>query len=399
MNFKSLNKKEYHIASLFVLVGMLQTFALFQGDNAGLYNSTIGNMANYLQLLFSIVALFFMSYSKNRDNVALLIFSAFMAWFFDFAHTDDSVSVFSILTTLTLLVYLISNSEIKRASYILLRYVMIAMSFCGILSCISFAFSVFLPFSLVDYYTGEHGDLYANFGVSYILVRMNDTFRLCGMFNEPGLMGTMGALTVIADKMKLNKGNIIIVIASFLTFSVAFFILITFYILAKGIIERNKKIILITPVLILSFLFLSQIEFENSNLSHFFNRFSFEDGNFAADTRVHDELQLLWNKVCSDSNLLWFGMGKIPSTGSSSYKITIVKHGLIGFSLIFLPMIVGCLKLIKQNKNSILLVLSFILSIYQRPLVFNMFYFVILVGGITYINSQVSVELDNKNYQ
>ncbi len=395
MNNESLNKKDICIASLFVLIGILQTFALFQSDNAGLYNSAFGNMGNYLQLLFCAVAFFLMNTKSNRDNIGLLILSAFMAWSFEFLHTDDNVSIFSILTTLTLIVYLLSSSTVKVASFILLRYVMIAMSFCGIIACISFAFSVFLPFNLVDYYTGENGDLYANFGVSYILVRLNETFRLCGLFNEPGLMGTMGALTVIADKMKMNKGNIIIIIASFLTFSVAFFVLVTFYVLAKGLLERNMKIICIAFIIIISLLYLTQVEFENSNLSHLFSRFSFEDGKFIADTRVHDSFQIMWNKVCSDSNLLWFGMGKIPSTGSSSYKIIIVKHGLIGFFMIFFPMVFGCLKLIRHNTSSILLVLSFILSIYQRPLIFNMLYFVILVGGITYINSQTIVESEN----
>ena len=61
----------------------------------------------------------------------------------------------------------------------------------------------------------------------------------------------------------------------------------------------------------------------------------------------------------------------------SSYKRYIVYYGLLLSLLIFIPLFFSTMSLCKKNKWAYILVLCFFASIYQRPLVFDLIYFVI----------------------
>jgi len=98
-----------------------------------------------------------------------------------------------------------------------------------------------------------------------------------------------------------------------------------------------------------------------------------------------------------NSNLLFkmFGFGKGAKnvnpymSGSSSYLDMIYNFGYIGFGLmIFTIVYLYCdfrfIRLVKRWQELILLIL-FIVSMYQRPGIYFPYYFIVLFGGQAYM--------------
>ena len=68
------------------------------------------------------------------------------------------------------------------------------------------------------------GSVILNYTLDYPL------FRLCGMFDEPGIVGTISALLLAADRVDLSKPtNLLLLLAGIMSLSLAFVVILTIY--------------------------------------------------------------------------------------------------------------------------------------------------------------------------
>lgn len=222
-----------------------------------------------------------------------------------------------------------------------------------------------------------------------------DTPRLCGIFNEPGVIGTIAALLLVGDGLKLknNIKNIIILTAGILSFSLAFFILMTTAYILKNITVKPKKIIIFIFTLVACLFLITTYGVKNELLNKYiFSRLEIQNGDISGNNRTTDSFDYTYNNFLKNGNLkdLCFGKGTDAANNnvwmveSSSYKKLIYDFGIIGslYSLIYILSIIP-IKYKKTTKDMIIFVLIFIFSVYQRPYIMNLQFMVILLGGIS----------------
>lgn len=381
----------------FVVICILQSFA-FAESNSPFYNSHIGWTYNYIIVLILLYIYVFNNKYVKISNVAILLSLCFsIEWVLEYFHSYGNMSVFSMLYQLVLISFCIFNEQIQAYVYKSFYWIMVLMSIAGII-----AFTLYLsnigPFSMEDFYdpsvVGVH--YYANYILSYLFVPSIGFVRICGLFNEPGLFGTLGAMILIVERMKITKCNSLIFIACLLSFSMAFYVLIFFYLLFTIVVKRNIKLLVYVFILIGILIYCIFNYLDADNFDFFLNRFVYDDGHFAGDLRASNELDMYWEKVSKSVEYSIFGLGEyLPPTGSSSYKILIIRHGYFGVSLILLPLLYSMLLLSKKDRDIAILCVLFIMSIYQRPQIFNIVYFVILIGGIRHIKQNKANKKNN----
>lgn len=338
------NKSVRNVAIGFIIISILQSFAFAQSNNT-LYNKSIGWIYHFI-----IVGIIIYVLVSNKEKKGLLFdssriflaFSFWASWFLTFIHSYGQLNLFSILQPIVLSVFIFSRKEVFRECYSIFHTIFFCLSIYGVTFFVLYVFNVLSPYSIVDFYEEENA-YYINYVFAYFV--QPGLPRLCGMYNEPGLFGTLGALLLVSERMRMNFKNIIILVACLLTFSVAFMVLITLYLLFQAIINKNIKTAFFFILLVLALGYASTMDFGDSELHGFFGRFVFEDGVMSGDRRMKLENMYLWERVINDPQKLWFGYGSFhPDTKVASYKRYIMLHGIVGTVIIFLPMLIGPLK-------------------------------------------------------
>lgn len=252
--------------------------------------------------------------------------------------------------------------------------------------------------------TGQSYELYM--GVAVMLRNAGGELpRLCGLFREPGFVGTIGALYLLGDKITLKKWyNVVILIASVLTFSVAFYIIFVLGFLMKIVVSATTPKKLISGIIAIALVVSAYLVFMNisirpsSPFAELQSRLEFTEDGLAGDNRMEDEYSVAayesWLK--SDIKTILLGYGKdnrvIPGTNisiwqkASSYKEYIFNYGVLSLVIMiatFLATVLTKYRGVKgiNKRHIIVLLLLFILSIYQRYGVCRFFYLCVLFGG------------------
>ena len=281
---------------------------------------------------------------------------------------------------------------IKANVYRKYRQWIILMCGGGILAYMSFVLNLGLPYTRVDYYSINVSAYYVDYIFSILCLGIFD-IRLCGLFNEPGYLGTIVALILIIEDCNLKKvGNVIMLLAGVLTFSLAFYVLLIIYFLMR-MIKNVTTVIITVCAFALIFNYIQNTQFEDPQVQYLVNRFKFDKttGEMSGDNRTSYDFELAYQRMIDDGDLL-LGKGSDSMEGkftaTSSYKALIYKHGLIGFIVIVGSMFIASYPIAKRNREALIFLLCFFVSIYQRPNVFTLVYFCLLFGGLAYLKEK-----------
>lgn len=355
-----------------------------------------------LYLYFILVCLFVAVFSSVSKHAKLTVGIAAPFIYFSLTtfHTNlglSSAGVFdAFYSGLRLIAFFFLTYKGQERVFELFRRFLIIVSVLGIIVFFAHVLSIPLPHRNVEYYTDSIHASYIDYYFGILFSELG-AVRLCGLFNEPGAFGTFLALTLCAEKYDFKKkGNLILFIAGCCAFSVAFFIITAVHFILRT--YQNKKVMIPLLLVVLFILFvLPQMQFENPIIQMFVSRFVFEDGMFTGDNRSSDFIDQTVSEVLSGSNSLW-GMGKgylsfiNYESGASTYKTMLIDYGILGFLLIYGSLFVTALKQCRKNPWAINLLICFMLSVYQRPNVYTLVYFVILFGGIQHAITKTSCQ-------
>lgn len=220
-----------------------------------------------------------------------------------------------------------------------------------------------------------------------------DGMRLCGLFNEPGYFGTMLALAIVSENFNIKKPRVVIMlVAGFFTFSVAFFVTLVAFLIFRNC---NRPLYLFVFVIALYFFFevLPTLHFEDRMLDILVQRVSIENGSLAGDNRDYIDTTMLMNDF-NNSNDIVFGRGFGATKGLGvSFKMIIVQLGYVGVFLTYGLLFFAGWKYSKNNWIAISFLLCFAINVYQRTNIFSMNYLVVLFGGLLYIEQSVNNKL------
>lgn len=234
-------------------------------------------------------------------------------------------------------------------------------------------------------------------GVSYqqypLAVFMTQTFvdaellpRLCALYDEPGVVGTISGLLLVGSKMRLSWKSVLLLLGGVFSLSYAFIAIIMIYAFIK-----SRKAALIGVVLIIGLgIFAASLDEDNIANKYFFNRLTSGETMLSVDNRSNVAADEAFDSQRGDAVRLLFGYGKgafisnYERAQTATWKSLAYDYGFIGFFAIVITFVFYAMR-ISKKRDAVLLLAIFLLSIYQRPFVFTLNYFICLFGGIAYI--------------
>jgi len=228
--------------------------------------------------------------------------------------------------------------------------------------------------------TGRYYNVYPLLVGEFVI----DGIRFASIFDEPGFLGTILAFILVIEEFRLFRlQNLVFFISGIFTFSIAFYIICA---IGLGYMFRKKlKTFLPIFILIIIIGFFLYNKFQPHFEIFIVNRMMIDDSyTLIGDNRggVKENIDM-FNDIYKSSNFL-FGRGISEAEdlnkinyriGSSSWGRILVENGLV-FFIYLLALFYFYTKY--KNKNYIFLFL-FILSLYQRPQIFNSLFIMLFI--------------------
>ncbi|MGN0033243.1 MAG: hypothetical protein ACI358_05650 [Candidatus Limimorpha sp.] len=218
--------------------------------------------------------------------------------------------------------------------------------------------------------------------------------RFHSIYDEPGFIGTLCGLMLIAERMNLQKrSNYILLLGGLISLSFYFYVAMIFGFVVFSTKLKKKWIYL---ALLLCFILVSyNNEFMYNTI---WSRFEYdaETGKFVGDNRNSKVVDNVYESLLG-TPLFYTGLGSaatVEYVGSASLKLIILKHGFIFVSLNLLGYLMLAIRQITNRKDLFFFFVFFVLTLYQRPGFYNtasifMYVMVINIFGI--------VDVENKN--
>ena len=395
MKIENITTGDKVIGGAFSVIAIIYSLAILHSDTTLSYPAIVKIcvIIKYACLFLLLFASFsFMP--KIRISGIFLLLSLAIYFCFNFCYRyKDGLDFTSINIFISLVFFSGMSAKSRLFSFYLFRKFLVVSCLLGIIIYVCHIFSINIPHKIVPYYDKIHAT-YFDYGLAYVV---SDTFsvRLCGLFNEPGYLGTINALCLIVDGLNLRRlSNVFLLLAGFLTLSLSFFLLLI--IGALIILIKNKILLVITFIsILLSFAILIYYADSIPLLDLFINKhFSVVDGVVTGNNRstqiIEDSFSQLFN---SDKLLFGYGVGYskyLDPISSSSYKLYFLDYGLIGTMLIFIPLLFSVkMQGVINSRYYWTFIICYLLNIYQRPWIIACNYLLILFGGINHIKYKV----------
>lgn len=316
-------------------------------------------------MIITLIAIF--NFSKEKNNK--LIFTLFI---FAYVWASFFVDSSPLITVLNFAAF--AFIPLIKKSLMLDTYIYFKKIFCItlILSIVNYVISLIginINLGILQYNNGPEVVSFIKqpFYIQYIEKRAALP-RFNGIFDEPGVIGTICGLMLICEKMKFNNiYNRILLIGGILSLSFYFFIALFYgmFLFSKLSKKQVKSIVVLSLFVLISY-HIPQI------YDTIWYRFEWDvdKGSFAGDNRQNQIFMDFWNSI-KGTPFIITGVGtKIANEyigSSASILVVIAKHGLLFVVPIISAFTIMVKREIKGKKNLILFILFLILTLYQRP--------------------------------
>lgn len=379
------------VTCLFAPMLVFNGWALIATDST-MYSPLLA-MVNKLYTYFCVAAAMGLFLWKREMLIELkflyLLIPPVAYWLMYYFNRFDPDLPANITSIVVISLFLLLNREIKGDLFRFYRKFLVVTSVIALVAYVLYWLGADSLFQRIGYYSGNPDEQYVSYGLGFFYWNPYE-FRICGHYNEPGFFGTVAALVLCADDLDFKKiGNWFLFAAGCLTMSLAFFVIVLVYFVLKflAMAVKNPKLwIVVAAVLLFYFFVLPRIRTGNYTIDTFLQRFVIVDGRLLGDNRTTDAFDALYNQFWqSDKTLFGYGDGYVVAQNVGQvliYKIYVIEFGIVGFLLIFGMLILNAVIYSKWNLSALFLTAVYALSIYQRPNVIRLIYFVILFGGI-----------------
>ena len=367
--------------------------------NSGAYIFWGKNIVFYLNIIVIFYALYnfnFKCFTKNF--ILIVIFSIAFLW----------VSIkqeYSFLATLfyTLLPLYLSVDIVKRET-VFLKFINNVLPFLLFLSIISYLLVSFKIINIPSFSVPAINELKKHDYVSYVFfLTPNDGLPVFGrfysFFDEPGVIGTLSAIILFYRSNQMTKKVFLIYIVSGILSLSFFFFGVLIYMMMIGKLNRFLKKNQRSLILIIIFVIFLFALFPNDFIQErILNRFHFTEGAFVGDNRVSSSFKYdFWNYFIYSKDLY---LGANDVYGYAVGGASILRDVYL-FGLLINVFIVSCYTIFfyKYRKSAFDFaanIILYFLFIYQRPYMFNIFYFLLFTTFIEFsYQNNIKTRLNN----
>ncbi len=347
-------------------------------------------------LLIAEYAISLFLYRSGRIKRILFLTALWPVLYWIYIHIwSFEIESLAITSPIIVFIFAIQNDTIKRIVFVLFKKLLIITSLIGIICYLSYVFGLGIPYTIAPYYDGRPYQNYVNyFNISFLYIN-SSSIRVCGIFNEPGWLGTTIGLLLCYEKFEMRKvSNWILLVAGLMTYSLAFVILFVVGFIIRNIAEIKKWIaiaICLGGILVV----LPNINTDNPQLNKLIARLEFTSSGLKGNNRSSSTVDELLSETMSSKRFM-FGYGDGYAeyyNGLKEYKqvLTIktelINLGLVGTMLLYIVPFFFFWKLSHKNKKAMVFVICFWISLYQRPWLYIVSNYMLLLSIIPYIQA------------
>jgi len=220
-------------------------------------------------LMIALTGLVYLCPMKVERQMLILSLWVFAeAVFIIFAGGFHHIFSFEWLLYSSVICFLLVSKELKIKTYRLFYNLFVISLIIPIIIYVLLQFGIPVPYmelqspeSIKEYY----GIYYKIYPFASQWDHMNSSsyygLRMCGIYNEPGVIGTFSALLLGIEKYKMKGDwkNKILFLAGILSFSLAFYALTVIFFLCQFISLKKKNIIIVFILLFVYFAAMSQL--------------------------------------------------------------------------------------------------------------------------------------------
>jgi len=356
-------------------------------------------------LSYASIAIFiFFALRENHivqvnDIIIIIFMIAFYAQTCLLAYKNTKYFSVQLIATIFSVIALCALKQNER-DYILKNIIVlfIVFSLPSIVYFLLTVIGIHLPHSILfspSIGKSSLGMYYLHFPLGLVI---NDTVHYqlqpCGMFDEPGVIGTYAGLlfSITAKNKALKKSNIILFLIGFFSTSLAFYVILIIYgfvrLIQKGMIKFSVLLI----VCVVAYLVFMKIDFNNPQITLIQSRLEITQHGLSGDNRTDPSFDYAFNEFVNDGGYpLVFGNGhgsvrENPMMSGYSWKNIVYEYGILGVSTLILILIMLYFRVCNTTDKKIAalpFLTVFLASIYQRPYIFTPFYMTVFVCGIS----------------
>jgi len=207
-----------------------------------------------------------------------------------------------------------------------------------------------------------------------------DSFRFCGYFDEPGVIGNISGVLLIVNRCNMRDWRSwVLLISGIFSFSLFFYGLVALYIFLFGS-KMAKIVLLLVIAMAVAFLVTSDNVFNQLIIA----RLEMDNnGEMAGASRTIASFDVFWKKFL-DSNMLWFGYGHrysalVVDPGGQSFKHLIVDYGIIMFIIYICAFLFYYMSYHVKKKHLMFLMMIMFSVLYQRPFILSCLYLSLMI--------------------
>lgn len=291
--------------------------------------------------------------------------------------------------SLVIMLFLLSKAELL-AVYKKYEKILAIILVPGIFIFVLHVIGIRLPYEFIRPSANrEIYQYYYNYFGNLVMYEDMRKIRLCSIFNEPGVVGTSCGLLLSADGYNIKKKweNRVFFVAGLLSLSAAFYLItiiyfILYYLVINRDVHKAVLLMLITPTI-------GIINFVIAKLSDTYRVLIYEKIWRLLSTGESNRKSVrLENAVIhmfdSLRFLVGYGTGShVDISRTSSILRVIYNNGLIGLGIFSLFLVFAYLSEARHGgKKCVAFFLVYIISLYQRPYMMELFAVLILIGGL-----------------
>lgn len=345
-----------------------------------------------------------MLYRKLSNSIRLITLGIFVLVFFleiemnlmGYSNTY-SFNLYEGKFILALIVLLICEEEDKKLIFEYALKIFAIVTLPSVLYFLLRNVGVHIPNTVLN---SEHelksirGVYYEHYPLGLIAISPGTLPRLCGIFDEPGVVGTLSAIFIATGYDKISKKwALVLLIEGIFSCSVAFYLLFVAYVITRAFFSGFIKFASVALLLFIGVIWFVNTSFQNEFLNGIQGRIDLSSMYLFTDNRTSSGFDSVFEQFVQRGGYpLWFGYGRgavasnASMSSSFSYKCLFYDYGIIG-TLMYLGFF--ALNAIKEkiSKKCIPFLVVFAISIYQRPYVFNLQYVTIFVTALCFIKA------------
>ncbi len=310
--------------------------------------------------------------SKGQHTKAILLLLC-LAYAWAVIVVDRS-GVITFLNFIAFAFIPVLNKNLVYEAYHVFRVIFIVFLLLGILNYVFFLLGIVSSFDIIEPLNSLKDHKYQQYlfmVVPDVPLQAGKLARFHGLFDEPGMLGNICGLILIAEKMQLNRrGNLIILAGGLLSLSFFFYVALglSFLLFSKKLKHRYIWIAIALSFVVTTY----NVKPLYDTLWHRFE-WDASEGKFVGDNRNGMGLDDLYESL-KWTPAFFSGLGSNfmkDYAGAASLKLVILKHGMIFVLLNLSAYALLAFREIKKKWECIMFMAFFIMMLYQRPGFYN----------------------------